>query len=148
MALLHLQKYGSSHLRKKAIPVKDFSDLKNLIDDMLETMYHKEGIGLAANQVGSEFSLFVIDVNNLEDEIDTEPRIFINPKIVRYEGECDIEEGCLSIPEIRAVITRAESVTIEYQDLQQVDHTDTFIGMSARVIQHEIDHLEGKYFTD
>ncbi|MBC8214348.1 MAG: peptide deformylase [Candidatus Marinimicrobia bacterium] len=148
MALLPLQKYGSSLLRRKTKEVIEFSNLQPLLNDMLETMYQEEGIGLAANQVGINQSLFVVDVSNIEDETDTKPRIFINPKIIDREGSVDIEEGCLSVPEIRAVITRAENITIEYLDVKQKKQTDQYSGMLARVIQHEYDHLQGKYFTD
>ncbi len=148
MALLSIVKYGDPILRKKVKPVTDFTNLEKLVNDMLETMSHEDGIGLAANQVGKDMNLMVLDVSHLEDETDTEPRIFVNIKIVETDGEIMMEEGCLSIPDIRAEITRPEKITISYQDLNREMHTKQFTGLSSRVLQHEFDHLEGKFFTD
>lgn len=148
MALLPILKYGDPILRKKVHPVTDFTNLNKFIDDMLETMLHEDGIGLAANQIGIDMNLLVLDVSHLEDEIDTDPRVFINIEIMDTEGEILMEEGCLSVPDIRAEILRPEKIKIRYQDLSGVHHTEQFSGLLSRILQHEYDHLEGKFFTD
>ncbi|MBC8311240.1 MAG: peptide deformylase [Candidatus Marinimicrobia bacterium] len=156
MALLPVVKYGDSILRKKVDTVVDFSQLDSLIDDMFDTMYNESGIGLAANQVGVSLAILVFDIGDYEldeeevadDEFMSDPRVFINPKIIESIGECSMEEGCLSVPEIRAEVVRAETITLQYEDMEQNSYSETFTGLSARVILHEIDHLNGKFFTD
>ena len=156
MALLSVVKYGDPILRKKVNEVTDFSNLDNLINDMFETMYNERGIGLAANQVGVNLAILVFDISHYEldedadneDSFDPNPRIFINPKIIDSIGECSMEEGCLSVPEIRANVLRAETITLEYDDLNKNKCSEIFSGLAARVILHEIDHLNGKFFTD
>ena len=156
MSLLSVVKYGDPILRKKVDRVTDFSKLDILIEDMFETMYYERGIGLAANQVGVNLSILVFDIGdsesnddeNDEGELISEPRVFINPKIIETAGECSMEEGCLSVPEIRAEVVRAETITLEYNDLDTNSYSEIFTGLSARVILHEIDHLYGKFFTD
>ncbi|TGE27585.1 peptide deformylase [Hymenobacter metallicola] len=150
--------------RAKDIPADLPADeLKQLVDDMFATMYHANGVGLAAPQIGKGVRLFVIDsapmVAGDEDEEDEEEEIdpseapvkraFINPTIVSETGEeWGFEEGCLSIPGVRETVYRHETIVIRYEDEQRVQHEDTFSGMTARVIQHEYDHLEGVLFTD
>ena len=156
MALLPVVKYGDSILRKKVNKVTDFSQLNNLIEDMFDTMYYERGIGLAANQVGVNLAILVFDIGDNEfddeeiddDKLTSHPRIFINPKIIETRGECSMEEGCLSVPEIRAEVVRAETIVLQYDDLSAESYSETFTGLSARVILHEIDHLNGKFFTD
>lgn len=153
--------YGDPILRKEAQPIEPTTpmDLKKLSDDMFETMYASAGVGLAAPQIGLGIRLFVVDGTPLqaEDEASEEfdpslvnfKKAFLNPEILNEDGdEWAYEEGCLSIPGIRADVYRPETVTIRYQDLDWVEHTDTFDGMAARIIQHEYDHLEGILFTD
>ena len=116
---------------------------------MFDTMRNASGIGLAANQVGSDKSIFVIDISEVEDYEDTKPIAFINPKITkRSENKVLMEEGCLSIPDIRDEVRRPKSITIVYHDTDLQEHTLEADGLLARVIQHEYDHLQGILFTD
>ncbi len=154
--------YGDPVLRKVApsVDVKTTAlDLKKLADDMFETMYASAGVGLAAPQIGLSIRLFVVDGTILQAEDETSEefdpslvdfkKVFLNAEILEENGdEWAYEEGCLSIPGIRADVYRPEEVTIRYQDLDGTEHTDTFEGMAARIIQHEYDHLDGVLFTD
>ncbi|MCB2406588.1 peptide deformylase [Hymenobacter lucidus] len=140
------------------------AELKQLVDDMFATMYHANGVGLAAPQIGKGVRLFVIDSAPMvardeddedEEETDADPaeapikRAFINPVMISETGEeWGFEEGCLSIPGVRETVFRHETIVIRYEDEQRVQREDTFSGMTARVIQHEYDHLEGVLFTD
>jgi len=143
--------FGDPILRKKAEPItEDFKDLKVFIQNMFETMYSSDGVGLAAPQVGQSIRVFVLDTTTEEED---EPvgikRAFINPDIIeKYGDEWVMNEGCLSVPEIREDVLRPESVIIKYQDENFVDHEEIFNGFTARVIQHEYDHLEGIIFVD
>ncbi|MBT5077760.1 MAG: peptide deformylase [Candidatus Marinimicrobia bacterium] len=156
MSLLPVVKYGDPILRSKVDEVTDFSNIESLIDDMFDTMYHESGIGLAANQVGVKLAILVFDIGEhgiegdkeVIGELFSDPKIFINPLIVESAGECSMEEGCLSVPEIRAEIIRAETIILQYDAMDQNAHSETFSGLSARVLLHEIDHLNGKFFTD
>ena len=150
MAVLPVVKYGDPILRKKVESVKldSIYTLTEFIDDMFDTMYEEEGIGLAANQVGVDMNLMVIDVTHLDEYENLEPMVFINTEIIEEEGSIEIEEGCLSIPEIRASIPRAESIVAKFYDEEGNSKTEKFSGMLCRVILHEIDHLNGKFFTD
>ena len=148
--------------RAKDIPQDLPADeLKQIVQDMYETMYHAHGVGLAAPQVGKSIRLFVIDSEPMidtEDEETGEPlpdaekpvkRAFINPKMVSETGEeWGFEEGCLSIPGVREMVYRPETILIRYEDENRQQHEESFSGMTARVIQHEYDHLEGVLFTD
>lgn len=143
--------YGDPVLRKIAEPITpDFPNLKEFIQNMFDTMYNSDGVGLAAPQVGQAVRVFVID-STVEDE-DEEPgikRAFINPEILEKSGdEWVMNEGCLSLPEIREDVARPETVKIKYVDEDFVEHIDVFNGFTSRVIQHEYDHLEGKMFVD
>ena len=138
----------------------EYPGLKTLIEDMWETMYASNGVGLAAPQINKDIRLFVMDsmqiFENLEeDEKDVYPdapgikKVFINAHVVSLEGEEWVyNEGCLSIPKIREDVLRAETVTLRYMDENFLEHTDTFNGISARVILHEYDHINGKLFID
>jgi len=148
---------GTQVLRNPTIPVdSDSAELRNLIADMIETMYHARGIGLAAPQIGRSERLFVVDVSPMEDdfieegiEMPEQPMIFINPEIVEEFGEDnEFEEGCLSIPDIQENVVRLDTITITYLDVNYVRQTETFDGILARVIQHEYDHVEGTLFLD
>jgi len=151
--------YGDPVLRKRAQDIeKDSLDLKQLSEDMFETMYNASGVGLAAPQIGKSIRIFVVDgtpFNEGEEEDDKDPslegfkKVFINPQVLEEDGEeWGFEEGCLSIPQIRGEVYRPERVTIQYYDTDWNQHTETYDGMAARIIQHEYDHLEGKLFTD
>ena len=148
--MLPITIYGDKILRKKANKVTEV-DLKTieLIKNMFDTMRNANGIGLAANQVGADKSIFVIDISPVEGHEDSKPLAIINPQIIkRSEEKVKIEEGCLSIPDIRVEIDRPEAITILYQDTDLKEHTLEADGLLARVMQHEFDHLQGVLFTD
>ncbi|RPH32102.1 MAG: peptide deformylase [Bacteroidales bacterium] len=145
--------YGSPILRKVAQDIDStFPDIKQLIDDMFETMYHSDGIGLAAPQIGLSIRLIVIDASPLEEDDPTLKdfkKVFINAKIVeRFGDKKQYKEGCLSIPNLREEVEREEKVRIQYLDEHFTPHDEVFDGIPARVIQHEYDHIEGILFTD
>lgn len=145
--------YGSPVLRKVAKEIdKDYPKLGQFIEDIWETMYHSDGLGLAAPQVGKSIRLFVIDGAPLaEDEpaLEDFKKVFINAKIVeKSDDEVAINEGCLSIPLLREDVTRPQKIRMEYYDENFNFHDEWFEGMAARVVQHEYDHIEGILFTD
>ena len=144
--------YGHQVLKKEAEEIHEGEDVSGLISDMFETMGKANGVGLAAPQINKGIRLFVLDSNLMLDEEDDEKGIrkaFINPIILdEYGDKYTFEEGCLSIPEVRAEITRPEKLTIEYFDENWNLKEEEFSGMTARVIQHEYDHLEGILFVD
>lgn len=151
--ILPVYAYGQPVLKKvaKNVDLND-KDLGPLIADMWETMYHAQGIGLAAPQIGRSLRIFLVDTVQAMDEGEEElgiKKAFINANIVEETGdEWAYEEGCLSIPHIRGDVQRHEQVTIEYSDIDGNTHKETFEGINARVIQHEYDHIEGKLFVD
>lgn len=147
--------YGQEVLRKVGKNITpEYPQLSQLIADMWETMYNAKGIGLAAPQIGRDIRLFLVDTAQLEteDRPNNEPgikQVFINAKIVEEAGkEWAYEEGCLSIPHIRGNVKRLPQIKIEYMDEQFQKHERIFDGLTARVIQHEYDHIEGKLFVD
>ncbi len=160
--ILPIVAYGDPVLRKEAadIPQDTDLDLKQLVDNMFETMYKASGVGLAAPQVGLSLRLFVVDGTPIidgeeEDSEDFDPSLvgfkkaFINPEILEEDGEeWAYEEGCLSIPGIRSEVNRPERVKIQYYDLDWKQHVEEYDGIAARIIQHEYDHIEGILFTD
>ena len=146
MAVLDVVQYGDPILRKECKSVTDYSVLPKIIEDMFDTMYEEEGVGLAANQVGIDLNLMIIDVSHTDE--DDEAHIFVNGQILDSFGESELEEGCLSIPEIRLPIKRPESIQFKYQLLDGSDHIEEFSGLLARAIQHEIDHLKGVFIID
>ena len=146
MSVLEVVNYGNPILRKKCSQVTNFSKLSDLIDDMFDTMYEEEGIGLAANQVGVDLNLFIIDISHTKDN--EFPRIFINGEITSSLGESIFSEGCLSIPEVALEVTRPEIISFKYQDIYEKWHEEEFDGLLARAIQHEIDHLNGVLIID
>ena len=159
--VLPIVAYGNPVLRKVGVDITSgYPGLKKLIEDMWETLYNSKGVGLAAPQVDKDIRLFIVDsvqvIENLDvDEKDLYPGdegykgVFINARIAETEGEeWPYNEGCLSIPKIREDIFRRERVTIHFLDENFVDHTKTFIGVTARIILHEYDHIEGKLFID
>lgn len=151
--ILPMYLYGQSVLRKVAEPIeKDYPELQTLIDNMFETMYKSEGVGLAAPQIGLGIRVVVIDASPMAEE---EPSLanskmaLINPHIESFEGEnVSMEEGCLSLPGIHESVTRKNTIHITYMDENFVEHDEVISGYLARVIQHEYDHLEGHVFTD
>ncbi|MBP7509313.1 MAG: peptide deformylase [Prolixibacteraceae bacterium] len=146
--------YGDPLLRKVSQPIdKNYPNLKELIDDMYETMYHAEGVGLAAPQVGLSIRLFVVDAtmaaSDEEPELKDFKKVFINPEVLSVSGEpWSFEEGCLSLPTIHENVYREEEVVIRYHDENWNERTETYNGYAARVILHEYDHLQGKLFID
>jgi peptide deformylase len=160
--ILPIVAYGHPVLRKVAKDVDtDYPDLPKLLEDMWETMYSSNGVGLAAPQINKDIRIFVMDSAQIfanrheDDEEDAYPdapgikQVFINAQVVELLGDdWAYNEGCLSIPKIREDIKRAEEVTIEYEDEHFKKHTKTFNGVTARIILHEYDHIEGKLFID
>lgn len=151
--ILPIFAYGQPVLKKKALPISsDYPQLAQVIENMWETMYHASGVGLAAPQVGLPIRLFVIDSEPMlpkEDKGKGVKKVFINAEIIEQKGElCSYEEGCLSIPDVRGDIERLDTIRLKYQDEQFNWHEDTFSGTTARVIQHEYDHIEGILFVD
>jgi peptide deformylase len=144
--------YGDPVLKKVAqdIDRNDGAiDLKKLIADMYETMYSANGVGLAAPQIGLSLRLFVIDADKMDDDIQGMKKVFVNPKIVSETGDkWAFEEGCLSIPNIREDVYRQPTIRIQYFDENWNEFDEEYDGMTARVIQHEYDHIEGILFTD
>lgn len=144
--------YGNPILKREAEEIAEGTDMNTLIKDMYATMDFANGVGLAAPQINQGIRLFVIDSSLMLDEDDEEKgirRVFINPIILdEYGDDFSFEEGCLSIPEVRAEIIRPDKLTIEYYDENWKLHEEEFSGLTARVIQHEYDHLEGILFID
>jgi peptide deformylase len=146
MSVLDIVNYGDPILRKKCSSVEDFTTLPSFVDDMFDTMYEEEGLGLAANQVGVDMNLFIIDIAHTDDN--EFPRVFINGEIISSEGESVFSEGCLSIPQVSLEVTRPETITYKFQDLKKQWHQEKFDGLLARAIQHEMDHLNGILIID
>lgn len=150
MALLPLTMCGDKILRKKVAKVTEVdNETIELITNIFDTMRNANGIGLAANQVGADKSILIIDISLVEGFEEVKPIVLINPKITKYSDEKSvIEEGCLSIPDIREEVIRPEAITVTYQDTDLKEHTLETDSLLARVIQHEYDHLQGILFTD
>ena len=151
--ILPIYLYGQPVLRKVAHDITaDYPNLKELIDNMFETMYAADGIGLAAPQVGLDIRLFVIDLEPLAEDNPIYKgfkKVFINPHIVENIGELvKMEEGCLSLPGINETVEREEKIRIQYFDENFVSHDEEYGDFFARCIQHEYDHIEGKLFID
>ncbi|MBE0673438.1 MAG: peptide deformylase [Bacteroidales bacterium] len=145
--------YGHPVLRKVAEDIsRDYPGLDNLINDMFETMYHAEGVGLAAPQIGKSVRIFVVDGTPLaEDEPEMEgfKMVFINARILEKSGDVmPMTEGCLSIPNLREEVNRESVLRMSWYDEKWEFHDEVFTGYKARVIQHEYDHLDGVMFTD
>lgn len=150
---LPIYAYGHPILKRVAAPVSENSEeLQTLIENMWETMYHASGVGLAAPQVGHSIRVFVVDTEQVKLEEGLErgiKKVFINPEKIEETGtEYAYEEGCLSIPDIRADVNRKEKIKLKYLDENFKEHTEIFEGTNARVIQHEYDHLEGVLFIE
>lgn len=140
-----LRYYGDPMLRRHTTPVKRFDrELRELADEMLDTMYEARGVGLAAPQVGVSRQLIVLDVSEDRDD----PQIMVNPRILRRKGEKVDTEGCLSIPGLQVEIPRSVEIEVRYADLEGREHTLKGKDLWARVVQHEMDHLEGRLIVD
>jgi peptide deformylase len=153
--ILPIYAYGQPVLKKVAQPITtDYPNLIQLLADMWETMYHADGVGLAAPQVGLSIRLFVADTTQISRKESLEgdapfKKVFINAQIIEETGDdWAYEEGCLSIPNIRGEVERPNTVRLRWQDESFVEHEDVFTGINARVIQHEYDHIEGILFTE
>ncbi len=163
MSVLPIYLYGTKVLKTKAKPVKTLdNNIIKLAYDMVETMHAANGMGLAANQVGSLHRLVTIDISGVnEDEREqsqdllkkTSPElprkvIMINPEIIEREGLWKMDEGCLSIPEVRGAVDRSEKILVRYRDTNFKEGELRADGLLARVMLHEIDHLDGVLFTE
>ena len=145
MARLEILETPDPRLRTVAKPVESFdAALSQLVDDMIETMYDAQGIGLAATQVNVHRRLMVLDVSENQDS----PRLYVNPEILESEGTETCEEGCLSVPGIYAEVSRAEKVRVRAFDRNGEAFEEDLDGMHAVCLQHEMDHLQGKLFID
>lgn len=145
MAVMHVLRYPDERLRTKAVPVVTVDDsLRTVIDNMFDTMYESQGVGLAATQVDVHQRLFIADCGAEENE----PLVFINPEILEHEGLFENEEGCLSFPGIYASVERAGTVKVKALDRNGEPFEMEADGLLAICIQHEIDHLNGKLFVD
>jgi peptide deformylase len=159
--ILPITAYGNSVLRKQCDDITpDYPGLTELITNMWETLYASHGVGLAAPQVNRPIRLFLVDSLHVIEQMEPEEKaeypgdegikqVFVNARITELDGEpWAYEEGCLSIPRIREDVDRPETVSIQYLDENFIKHEKTFSGLTARVIQHEYDHIEGKLFID
>ncbi|MFT4970322.1 MAG: peptide deformylase [Chitinophagales bacterium] len=151
--ILPIVAYGDPVLKRMADEIDaDYPGLQDLLTSMEESMEHANGVGLAAPQIGKSIRLFIIDSTLMMEEGEEEKgvrEIFINAEMIEEIGkEWGFEEGCLSIPDIREDVYRKETITIKYLDKDFKERTRTFDGVTARVIQHEYDHIEGILFTD
>ena len=158
--ILPILAYGNPVLKKKAKNISnDFINLNEFIENMWETMNNANGVGLAAPQVGLSFRIFIVDTSPFADSesmnkdefelVSSFKKVFINPVIINETGnKWDFNEGCLSIPEVRADVKRPETILIKYFDEEFKQHQHSFNGIIARVVQHEYDHIEGVLFTD
>lgn len=145
MAVLEVLRFPDERLRTIAAPVEAISQAtQTIIDDMFATMYAEEGIGLAATQVNIHQRIIVIDLSEERNQ----PMVFINPELLSSRGETGIEEGCLSVPECRALVPRAEWVKVRALDRQGNTFELETDGLLAICLQHEMDHLVGKLFVD
>jgi len=149
VATLPIYLYGNDILKKKAKHLSEITDHDiTLIQDMFETMRESNGIGLAANQVGELKQILVLDITEMEAGEGTKPLAMINPTIIDDEGEWEMEEGCLSIPDVREKVWRAEKIRVKFTDVNMNEVELDADGMLARVILHEMDHLNGVLFLD
>jgi peptide deformylase len=145
MALLPLLYYPDERLHLKARPIKEVDEaIRQLADDMAETMYAHEGVGLAANQVNMQVRLIVLDTSPERDQL----QVFINPELVSGQGEVCEEEGCLSVPGIYDKVVRYETVVVKAQDRDGKTFSVEAQGLLSRCLQHEMDHLEGRVFVE
>ncbi|MBN2780959.1 MAG: peptide deformylase [Candidatus Marinimicrobia bacterium] len=145
--ILPVRIYGDPILRDVIPPVASHAEVLPYVRDMIETMYDDDGIGLSANQAGLRSRFFVIGKNAFEDG--RPDSVFINPAILEaYEETWDFEEGCLSVPGIREWVVRPRTIRVRYTDETGTEREEVFTDYAARVFQHELDHLNGIFFTD
>ncbi|EOI6460456.1 peptide deformylase [Vibrio cholerae] len=145
MSVLQVLTFPDDRLRTVAKPVEQVTpEIQQIVDDMLETMYAEEGIGLAATQVDIHQRIVVIDISETRDQ----PMVLINPEIIEKHGEDGIEEGCLSVPGARALVPRAAEVTVKALDRNGQEYQFDADDLLAICVQHELDHLAGKLFVD
>lgn len=145
MQIVH---YPHPALRFKSVPITEIGpDLRDAVREMFDLMYAAEGIGLAANQVGLPYRLFVLNLTGKKEEHDQE-HVFINPEIVKRKGTQEAEEGCLSFPKMYGQVRRASEIVVEAFDLEGQGFELTIDDLASRAIQHETDHLDGKLFID
>lgn len=159
LAILSIVKFPNPILRQKSQEVVEFnSELRTFVNDMIDTMYDAPGVGLAAIQVGKPIRVLVLDADYRIELTETglpprfinkNPRVFVNPAIsFRGAREISYEEGCLSVPGVSEKVIRSEEIGIVYQDIQGIKKEETATGFLAVILQHEIDHLNGKLFVD
>ena len=149
--ILPVRIYGDMILCRTASPVIPGElDIHDLANSMFQTIYDLKGLGLAAPQVGLSSRIIVVDISRSKrgDYSQEKPLVAINPIIESFDGECIYEEGCLSIPGIRVNISRPATITLRYLDIDFQEKTGVFSDLTARVLQHEIDHLDGILFID
>lgn len=145
MAVLDILHYPDERLRQEARAVESVDDgIRQLIDDMVETMYVARGVGLAAPQVDRHLRLLVMDTSDHQDA----PLALVDPEIVATAGEQEGEEGCLSLPGVFEPVIRPAEVTARFTDREGRQREEVFTGLAARCVQHEVDHLDGKLFVD
>jgi peptide deformylase len=145
MALLEVLHYPDSRLREPSREVETVDDdIRRLANDMAETMYASQGVGLAAPQVDRHVRLITLDVSETRDDL----HVLINPEITAASGEQEGEEGCLSLPGVFEPVTRAATVQVRYRDRDGNEREAELSGYAARAVQHELDHLDGKLFVD
>lgn len=147
MAVREIVRYGNPVLRKMSEPVEKIDDeVRELVQDMFDTLRHAKGLGLAAPQVGINLRLFIIDLTQVD--FDAEPLVFINPEITDRQGSEIGEEGCLSFPGLYFDVERADQIVVEFTDLEDDRKRMETSGLLARAVQHEFDHLNGRLFID
>ncbi|MDQ6959340.1 MAG: peptide deformylase [Mariprofundaceae bacterium] len=150
MAIREILTYPDRVLRQHARPAVDpaSDEVRQLVQDLADTMYDAPGVGLAAPQIGVLLRVAVTDTRWREEDESPDLKVWINPEISRREGEAVFEEGCLSVPGIYEEIKRAASITASWYDMEGNRHTADFEGFSAVALQHEFDHLDGRLFID
>lgn len=147
--IIPINTYSDPVLSMKAKPLKGIdASIEELIGSMFESMRNAEGIGLAAPQIGHSLRLLVIDLSCMDSHKDAKPMVVINPRILAVKGRNAYDEGCLSVPGVTGEVVRPSAIQLHYRDEHFEEHTDEFSGMMARVLQHEIDHLDGTLFVD
>ncbi|MBT4864935.1 MAG: peptide deformylase [Planctomycetaceae bacterium] len=145
---MNIVNYPHPALRWKSKPIAEINaKLRETVREMFNLMYEARGIGLAANQVGLPFRLFIVNATAEPEETEQE-LVFINPEITQRKGSIEGEEGCLSLPELYGQVRRAEEIVVEAFDLQGREFSMTLTELAGRVVQHETDHLDGVMFTD